>query len=117
MDQFYTLPKSKMYNLDHPYVKKRSVLVEALSINSIDTIIGKYKGDKDTIIDHLAKLPLEELNQDTKNPYYVKLAIAKKEGNYSPKKMGKYVHPQKILNELIKIKKQSNPRYVEKSFF
>jgi hypothetical protein len=81
MDQFYTLPKSKMYNLDHPYVKKRSVLEEALSINSIDTIIGKYKGDKDTIIDHLAKLPLEELNQDTKNPYYVKLAIEKKEGN------------------------------------
>jgi hypothetical protein len=31
--------------------------------------------------------------------------------------MGKYVHPQKILNELIKIKKQSNPRYVEKVSF
>jgi hypothetical protein len=32
-----------MYKKDHPNVKKRSVLVEALSINSIDTIIGKYK--------------------------------------------------------------------------
>jgi hypothetical protein len=29
----------------------------------------------------------------------------------------KFVHPQKILNELIKIKKQSNPRYVEKVSF
>jgi hypothetical protein len=32
-------------------------------------------------------------------------------------KNGKFVHPQKILNELIKIKKQSNPRYVEKVSF
>jgi hypothetical protein len=110
------IPKSKMYNLDHPYVKKRSVLVEALNINSIDTIIGKYKGDKDTIIDQLAKLPPEELNQDTKNPYYVKLAIEKKEENARSKNR-KFVHPQKILNELIKIKKQSNPRYVEKVSF
>jgi hypothetical protein len=110
------IPKSKMYNLDHPYVKKRSVLVEALNINNIDTIIGKYKGDKDTIIDHLAKLPPEELNQDTKNPYYVKLAIEKKEENARSKNR-KFVHPQKILNELIKIKKQSNPRYVEKVSF
>jgi hypothetical protein len=110
------IPKSKMYNLDHPYVKKRSVLVEALNINSIDTIIGKYKGDKDTIIDQLAKLPPEELNQDTKNPYYVKLAIEKKEEN-ARSKNGKFVHPQKILNELIKIKKQSNLRYVEKVSF
>jgi hypothetical protein len=110
------IPKSKMYNLDHPYVKKRSVLVEALNINSIDTIIGKYKGDKDTIIDHLAKLPPEDLNQDTKNPYYVKLAIEKKEENARSKNR-KFVHPQKILNELIKIKKQSNPRYVEKVSF
>ena len=92
------------------------VLVEALNINSIDTIIGKYKGDKDTIIDQLAKLPPEELNQDTKNPYYVKLAIEKKEEN-ARSKNGKFVHPQKILNELIKIKKQSNSRYVEKVSF
>ena len=105
-----------MYNLDHPYVKKRSVLEEALSINSIDTIIGKYKGDKDTIIDQLAKLPPEELNQDTKNPYYVKLAIARKR-EITAEENKKYVHPQKILNELIKIKKQSNPRYVEKVSF
>jgi len=28
-----------------------------------------------------------------------------------------YVHPQKIINELTKIKKQSNPRYREKVQF
>jgi len=28
-----------------------------------------------------------------------------------------YVHPQKIINELTKIKKQSNPRYREKVAF
>jgi hypothetical protein len=108
--------KSKMYNLDHPYVKKRSVLVEALNINNIDKIIGTYKGDKESIIDHLAKLPPEELIEDTKNPYYVKLAINRKEELIAENNKS-YVHPQKIINELTKIKKQSNPRYREKVQF
>jgi hypothetical protein len=110
------IPKSNMYKKDHSNVKKRSVLVEQVYINNIDKIIGTYKGDIESIIDHLAKLPPEELNQDTKNPYYVKLAIEKKEENAQSKNR-KFVHPQKILNELIKIKKQSNPRYVEKVSF
>jgi hypothetical protein len=63
MDQFYTFLNQKCIKKITLYVKKRSVLVEALNINSIDTIIGTYKGDKDTIIDQLAKLPPEELNQ------------------------------------------------------
>ena len=105
-----------MYNLDHPYVKKRSVLVEALNINNIDKIIGTYKGDKESIIDHLAKLPPEELMMDTKNPYYVKLAINRKE-ELIAENTKSYVHPQKIINELTKIKKQSNPRYREKVQF
>ena len=113
-------PKSKMYNLDHPYVKKRSVLVEDINTlykgNNIDTIIGKYKGDKESIIDHLAKLPPEELIEDTKNPYYVKLAINRKE-ELIAENTKSYVHPQKIINELTKIKKQSNPRYREKVQF
>ena len=109
-------PKSKMYNLDHPYVKKRSVLVEALNINNIDKIIGTYKGDKESIIDHLAKLPPEELiegNKNNKNPYYIKLAMARKEELIAEKNK-KYVHPQKVINELTKIKKQSNVRYRQK---
>ena len=80
-------PKSKMYNLDHPYVKKRSVLVEALYISNIDKIIGTYKGDKESIIDHLAKLPPEELKEDSKNPYYVKLAMNRP--GYSIHEIGK----------------------------
>ena len=112
--------KSKMYNLDHPYVKKRSVLVETINNiykgNNIDAIIGKYKGDKESIIDHLAKLHTEELMMDTKNPYYVKLAINRKE-ELIAENTKSYVHPQKIINELTKIKKQSNPRYREKVEF
>ena len=112
--------KSKMYNLDHPYVKKRSVLVETINNiykgNNIDTIIGKYKGDKESIIDNLAKLHTEELMMDTKNPYYVKLAINRKE-ELIAENTKSYVHPQKIINELTKIKKQSNPRYREKVEF
>jgi hypothetical protein len=37
-----------MYKKDHPYVKKRSVLVEALTLSNIDKIVGTYKGDKDS---------------------------------------------------------------------
>ena len=116
MDLNYTLIIIKMYKKDHSYVKKRSVLVEALNINNIDKIIGTYKGDKESIIDHLAKLPPEELMMDTKNPYYVKLAINRKE-ELIAENTKSYVHPQKIINELTKIKKQSNPRYREKVQF
>jgi len=105
--------QSKMYNLDHSYVKKRSVLVEALNINKIGDIIGKYKGDKETIIDHLAKLPIAILSEDNNNPYYVKLAIEKKEEN-AARENAKFVHPQKIINALSNIKKQTNVRYKAK---
>ena len=44
---------------------------------------------------------------DTKNPYYVKLAINRKE-ELIAENTKSYVHPQKIINELTKIKKQSN---------
>jgi hypothetical protein len=43
--------------------------------------------------------------------------MKRKEENARSKILESYVHPQKILNELIKIKKQSNPRYVEKVSF
>ena len=109
-------PKSNMYKKDHSYVKKRSVLVEALYINRIDKIISDYRGDKENIIDNLAKLPPELLSEDTKNPFYVKLALKRKE-EITAAENTKYVHPQKIINELTKIKKQSNPRYREKVAF
>ena len=89
------------------------ILSETLNINSIDTIIGKYKGDKETIIDHLAKLPTAILSEDNKNPYYVKLAIERKR-EITASKTKKYVHPQKIISALSNIKKQTNARYVAK---
>ena len=110
------IPKSNMYKKDHSYVKKRSVLVEALYINRIDKIISDYRGDKENIIDNLAKLPPELLSEDTKNPFYVKLALKRKEEITALENV-KYVHPQKIINELTKIKKQSNHRYREKVEF
>jgi len=106
-------PKSNMYKKDHSYVKKRSVLVEALYINRIDKIISDYRGDKENIIDNLAKLPPELLTEDTKNPFYVKLALKRKEEIAALENV-KYVHPQKVINELTKIKKQSNVRYRQK---
>jgi len=106
-------PKSNMYKKDHSYVKKRSVLVEALYINKIDKVISDYRGDKENIIDNLAKLPPELLNEDTKNPFYVKLALKRKEEITALENV-KYVHPQKVINELTKIKKQSNVRYRQK---
>ena len=107
--------KSKMYKKDHSDVYKRSVLVEALN-NNIEAIIRDNRGDMDSMILNLSKLPLKDLNSDTNNPYYVKLA---KEKKIELDRISKatYVHPQKIINELTKIKKNSNPRYREKVEF
>ena len=104
-----------MYKKDHSNVKKRSVSVEALN-NNIEAIIRDNRGDMDSMILNLSKLPLKDLNSDTNNPYYVKLA---KEKKIELDRISKatYVHPQKIINELTKIKKNSNPRYREKVNF
>ena len=106
---------SSMYKKDHSNVKKRSVLVEALN-NNIEAIIRDNRGDMDSMILNLSKLPLKDLNSDTNNPYYVKLAIEKK-SELDRESKATYVHPQKIINELTKIKKNSNPRYREKVEF
>ena len=106
---------SSMYKKDHSNVKKRSVLVEALN-NNIEAIIRDNRGDMDSMILNLSKLPLKDLNSDTNNPYYVKLA---KEKKIELDRISKatFVHPQKIINELTKISKNSNPRYREKVAF
>ena len=108
--------KPKMQKKDHSNVKKRSVLEETIYINNIDKIIRDNRNDKYSLILNLSKLPLSELNSDTNNPYYIKLAKAKKiELDRESKET--YVHPQKIINELTKISKNSNPRYREKVEF
>ena len=107
---------SSMYKKDHSNVKKRSVLEETIYINNIENIIRNNRGSMDDIILNLSKLPLSDLNSDTNNPYYVKLAIKKKD-ELDRESKATYVHPQKIINELTKIKKNSNPRYREKVAF
>ena len=107
---------NKMYKKDHSNVKKRSVLEETIYINNIDKIIRDNRNDKDSLILNLSKLPLSELNSDTNNPYYIKLAKAKKI-ELDRESKATYVHPQKIINELTKISKNSNPRYREKVEF
>ena len=107
---------NKMYKKDHSNVKKRSVLEETIYINNIDKIIRDNRGDMDNLILNLSKLPLSELNSDNSNPYYIKLAKAKKI-ELDRESKATYVHPQKIINELTKISKNSNPRYREKVEF
>jgi len=79
--------------------------------NIIDEIIGKYKGDKENTINELATLPLPDLIGDTKNVYYCKLAIQRKEELARQKNL---VDPQIIAKELKKISKETNVRYKEK---
>jgi len=108
--------KNKMYKKEHSDVYKRAVLEETIYINNIEKIIRDNRGNMDSLILNLSKLPPEELNSDTKNPYYVKLAKAKKI-ELDRESKATYVHPQKIINELTKISKNSNPRYREKVAF
>ena len=89
------------------------ILEEQYTLSNIDKIIGKYKGDKELIIDHLAKLPLLELNTDKNNPYYVSLAKKRKE-EIAASENATYVSPNKIVSALNKIKKETNVRYRQK---
>jgi len=90
------------------------ILEETIYINNIDKIIGKNKGNKDTIINELATLPLPDLKGDTKNVYYCKLAIEKKEELARQKNL---VDPQIIQRELKKITKEKNFAYKRKKDF
>ena len=98
---------------EHPNGNKRTVLEETIYINTIDEIIGKYRTDKDKLILELSKLPLQDLKSDTKNVYYCKLAIEKKE-ELARENNSNFIKPQKIIQEITKIRKMSNPRYREK---
>ena len=86
------------------------ILEETIYINNIDKIIGKNKGNVDTIINELATLPLLDLENDSKNIYYCKLAIERKR-ELAPKK---YVDPQIIQREMKKITKEKNFAYKRK---
>lgn len=83
------------------------------SSNEVSRIVSANMNDKNTMIEKLSELPLEDLKSDTVNVYYCKLAIEKKE-EIAREKNTNFVPPQKILQALTKIKKMTNPRYREK---
>jgi len=90
-----------------------TTLEEVISINNISKIVKGFAGDKDRIINELSKLPLDELRDEKVNVYFCKLAIQKKEDDEKESK-ATYVHGDKIVQALSKIRKQTNPRYKAK---
>ena len=106
--------ETSMYKNETLNVSNVKTLVESLVYsNTIEEIIKNNRGNKQSIIDNLAKLPMTDLKMDKNNPYYVKLAIQRKEELAANEKKT-YVPPQKILQALKSISKNSNPRYREK---
>jgi len=89
------------------------ILEEHYTLYNTDKIIRDNRGNKELIIDTLAKLPLTELNTDKNNPYYVSLAKKRKE-EITASENATYVSPNKIVSALNKIKKNSNPFYKKK---
>ena len=92
-------------------VKTLVETIDTLNNSIIDKIIGKNKGNLDNIINELATLPLPDLKGDTKNVYYCKLAIERKEELARQKNL---IDPKIIQKELKKISKETNVRYKEK---
>ena len=92
-------------------VKTLVETIDTLNNSIIDKIIGKNKGNLDNIINELATLPLPDLKGDTKNVYYCKLAIERKEELARQKNL---VDPQIIQRELKKITKEKNFAYKRK---
>ena len=95
-------------------VKTLVETIDTLNNSIIDKIIGKNKGNLDNIINELATLPLPDLKGDTKNVYYCKLAIERKEELARQKNL---VDPQIIQRELKKITKEKNFAYKKKKEF
>jgi len=106
--------ETSMYKNETSNVSNVQTLVETIIYNNtIEEIIKNNRGNQQLIIDNLAKLPLTDLRKDKNNPYYVRLAIQRKQELAANEKKT-YVSPQKILQALKSISKNSNPRYREK---
>ena len=109
---FLKAEKSYEIAVKQPYDSRfTTTLEETIYNNKIDEIIGKNKGNLDSIIDSLATLPAETLKSDTKNVYYCKLAIERKEELARQKNL---VDPKIIQRELSKITKEKNFAYKRK---
>ena len=98
---------------EHPNGNKRTVLVETIYNNTIEDIVSKNMNDKEEMIRQLSTLPSDQLKNETKNVWYCKLALERKEDMLRQAQQS-FVPPQKILQELKKIRKVTNPRYKEK---
>jgi len=94
-------------------VSDLKTLEEQYIYTVVDKMISKNKGNLENIINDLATLPADTLKMDKNNIYYCKLAIARKE-ELAAESKANYVHPQKIIQALNKIKKETNVRYKEK---
>jgi len=90
-----------------------ATLEETISINNIGKIVRSFAGDTEKILDELSKLPSDELKAETVNVYFCKQALERKQDK-ERESNANYVNADKILSALSKIKKQSNPRYIEK---
>ena len=87
------------------------ILEEQYTLSNVDKIISENRGNLDNIINSLATLPLPDLKSDTKNVYYCKLAIQRKEELARQKNI---VDPRIIQRELKKITKENNFAYKRK---
>jgi len=87
------------------------ILEEHNTLSNTDKIISENRGNLDNIINSLATLPLPDLIGDTKNVYYCKLAIQRKEELTRQKNL---VDPKIIQRELSKITKEKNFAYKRK---
>ena len=108
------LKAEKLYEIavKQPYDSRfTTTLEETIYNNKIDEIIGKNRGNLDNIINSLAVLSLPDLKSDTKNVYYCKLAIERKEELARQKNL---VDPKIIKRELKKITKENNYAYKRK---
>ena len=103
--------KNETYNPSN--VSDLKTLKEQYIYTVVDKMISKNKGNLENIINDLATLPADTLKMDKNNVYYCKLAIQRKE-ELAAESKANYVHPQKIIQALNKIKKETNVRYKEK---
>ena len=103
--------KNETYNPSN--VSDLKTLEEQYIYTVVDKMISNNKGNLENIINDLATLPADTLKMDKNNIYYCKLAIARKE-ELAAESKANYVHPQKIIQALNKIKKETNVRYKEK---
>ena len=111
-DKFLKEEKAMIVNNELSNVNKRAILEEeTYQYNTIDKIISNNRGNLDNTIEELATLPLPDLKTDTKNVYYCKLAIERKEELARQKNL---VDPRIIQRELKKITKEKNFAYKRK---